>query len=234
MDIGVNSILPLSSGIISLIFTFAVLGRYLRKKGLHLLVWGVGLALYSVGTLAEAFVGAFGWNDVVFRLWYMCGAMLTAAWLGQGTVYLLTPKRTAHILTVILVVASFYAVFRIFTAQLNPLLMPGEQMSGHAITTSGVRVLTPFFNIYGVVMLAGGAAYSAWIFFRKRIMPHRVVGNILIAVGAMSPALGGSLSRLGYTEFLYLSEFIGAILMYAGFLTATVTVKVESKETVQA
>ena len=111
--------------------------------------------------------------------------------------------------------------------------MPGEQMSGHAITTGGVRVLTPFFNIYGVITLVGGAIYSAWLFFRKRIMPHRVIGNVLIAVGAMFPAIGGSLSRLGYTEFLYLSEFIGAILMYSGFLTATLTVKVESKETVQ-
>lgn len=234
MNVTVNSILPLSSGIVSLIFTLAVLGRYLKRKGSHLLLWGIGLAMYSVGTLSEAFVGTFGWNETAFRLWYMCGAMLTAAWLGQGTVYLIAPKRASHILLAILLLGSLYGVFKIFSTQLDPDLMPGSQLSGHAITTGGVRVLTPFFNVYGVLTLVGGAVYSALVYFRKRIMPQRVVGNVLIAVGAMSPAIGGSLSRLGATEFLYLSEFIGAILMYAGFLTATMTVKVEAKETAQA
>ena len=43
----------------------------------------------------------------------------------------------------------------------------------------------------------------------------------MIAVGALSPALGGALSRFGLTEYLYLSEFLGAVLMLAGFILAT-------------
>jgi len=84
-----------------------------------------------------------------------------------------------------------------------------------------VRILTPFFNSYGLLLLAGGAIYSAYIFLRKRIMPNRVLGNVLIASGALMPAMGGLLSRFGLGGYLYLGELLGAILMFAGFLSAT-------------
>ena len=46
-------------------------------------------------------------------------------------------------------------------------------------------------------------------------------GNILIAAGALSPAMGGTFLRVGLTDLLYLSELIGAILMFIGFVMAT-------------
>jgi hypothetical protein len=58
-----------------------------------------------------------------------------------------------------------------------------------------------------------------------------MVGNILIAVGAILPALGGTFLKIGLPDFLYLSEFLGVILMYIGFLQATATVPVNSTST---
>jgi hypothetical protein len=46
-------------------------------------------------------------------------------------------------------------------------------------------------------------------------------GNILIAAGALSPALGGTFLRAGMVDFLYLSELIGAVIMFTGFILAT-------------
>ena len=94
-------------------------------------------------------------------------------------------------------------------------------MSGHAIVTGGVRSLTPIFNIYGTVTLVGGAVYSAWIFFRKRVLLHRTIGNLLIAAGALAPAFGGAGSRFGIPAALYIGELVGAILMFIGFWRAT-------------
>jgi hypothetical protein len=104
-------------------------------------------------------------------------------------------------------------------------LHTGSEMSGHAIITPGVRSLTPFFNLYGTVALVGGAAYSAWIFWRKRVLLHRSIGNILIAVGAMLPAFGGTFSRMGFSGALYISEFLGAILIFVGFVRATTPIE---------
>jgi hypothetical protein len=183
------------------------------------------MIFYGIGGSCEAFNGAFGWNPVVFRVWYLFGAVLVAAWLGQGTVYLLARRKIADALMIILVLGSLFAAYRVFTAQLDPSLMggslhTGSEMSGHAIVTPGVRTLTPFFNLYGTVALVGGAAYSAWIFWRKRVLLHRAIGNILIAVGAILPAFGGTFSRLGIGGALYISELLGAVLIFSGYWRA--------------
>jgi len=218
--------IPLLSAIISFALAFFVLKRYVVRQRAHLLLWGIGATFYGIGGFCEFYFGAFGWNALIFRMWYLFGAILVAAWLGQGTVYLLANRKWANTLMLILGVASLYALFRIATAQLDPTLMIGEghtgaELSGHAIVTDGVRVLTPFFNIYGTLTLVGGAIYSAWIFWRKRVLLHRTIGNILIATGAILPAFGGLFSRLQFPGALYLGEFFGIILLFIGFQRAT-------------
>jgi hypothetical protein len=85
---------------------------------------------------------------------------------------------------------------------------------------SPVRLMTPFFNIYGLLTLVGGAIYSAYLFWRKRVLPNRVIGNVLIAAGALSIGSASALTRFGYGELLYVGELLSAILMFAGFRMA--------------
>lgn len=220
-----NTLLPFVSSGISFVFAVVIFRRYWQRRGLHLLLWGIGMIFYGIGGFCEGYFGAFGWNQTIFRLWYLFGAILVAAWLGQGTVYLLANRTWAHSLMALLALGSIYGLVRVFGAELDPTLMTtslhtGSEMSGHAIVTPGVRSLTPFFNVYGTVALVGGAAYSAWIFWKKRVLLNRTIGNILIAVGAMLPAFGGTFSRMGFSGALYISELLGAIIMFIGFLKA--------------
>jgi hypothetical protein len=225
-----NTLLPFVSSVLSFVFAFLILKRYWERRGLHQLLWGIGMAFYGIGGFCEAYYGAFGWNPLIFRLWYLFGAILVAAWLGQGSVYLLVKTRWAHALMAVLALGSIYGAISVFTAELNPSLMTaslhtGSELSGYAIVTPGVRVLTPFFNLYGTLALVGGAAWSAWIFWRKRILLHRVIGNVLIAAGAILPAFGGALSRFGINGALYLCELLGAILIFAGYMRAITPMK---------
>jgi hypothetical protein len=222
----VNTFLPFVSSAISFTFSYFVFKRYADKRGNHLLLWGIGLIFYGIGGFCEGFYGVFGWNPLIYRLWYLFGAILVAAWLGQGTVYLLAKRKWAHTFMALLLVGSFYGTYKVFTAVLDPTLLTtsvhtGSELSGHAIVTAGVRGLTPIFNLYGTVTLVGGAVYSAWIFFRKRVLLHRTIGNILIAIGAIAPAFGGVFSRMGIPAALYISELVGAVLMFIGFQRAT-------------
>jgi hypothetical protein len=221
-----NTWLPFMSSIISFIFAFFVLKRYLARRGTHLLLWGIGMLFYGIGGFCEAYYGAFGWSPLIFRMWYLFGAILVAAWLGQGTVYLLAKRKWANALMLLLALGSLYGLIRVFGAQLDPSRMTsglhtGSELSGHAILTPGVRTLTPFFNLYGTLTLVGGAAWSAWIFWRKRVLLHRTIGNILIAIGATLPAFGGAFSRFGLPGALYLGELLGAVLIFIGFMRAT-------------
>ena len=83
----------------------------------------------------------------------------------------------------------------------------------------GVRFMTPLFNTFGTVSLVEGAIHSAWVFWRRKIMLHRVVSNILIAVGASLPAVGGTHMRLvGRLPLFYIFELLGVIIIFVGFL----------------
>lgn len=205
-----NTLLPFTSSAISFIFAFFLFRRYAARRGLHLLLWGIGMIFYGIGGFCEGYYGAFGWNPFVFRMWYLFGAILVAAWLGQGTVYLLAKRKWAHGFMILLALGSLYGLTRVLGAELDPSQMTtslhtGSEMSGHAIVTPGVRSLTPFFNLYGTVTLVGGAAWSAWLFWRKRVLLHRTIGNVLIATGAILPAFGGTFSRMGLSGALYIS-----------------------------
>jgi len=225
-----NTIIPFISSIVSFVFAVIIFKRYADRRGTHLLIWGIGMVFYGIGGFCEAYFGALGWNSLIFRMWYLFGAILVAAWLGQGTVYLLAKRKWANALTALLILGSVYAAFRVFTAVLDPTLMTssvhtGSELSGHAIVTPGIRTLTPIFNLYGTVALVGGAIYSAYIFWRKRILLHRTLGNLMIAVGALAPAFGGAFSRFGIPGALYYGELFGAILLFAGFIRATTPMK---------
>lgn len=222
----VNTFLPFAASAISFIFAVNVFRRYFFKRNPYVLLWGIGLVFYGIGGFCEGYFGAFGWNPLIYRMWYLFGAILVAAWLGQGTVYLLAKRKWADALMVILLLGSLYGAYRVFTAELDPGLLTtsvhtGSELSGHAIVTDGVRMLTPIFNLYGTATLVGGALYSSFIFWRKRVLLHRTIGNILIATGALMPAFGGAFSRMGVPAALYMGEFFGVILMFIGFVRAT-------------
>ena len=52
-----NTWLPLISAAVSFSFAFVVLKRYSDRKGLHLLLWGIGMIFYGIGDLMEGLYG---------------------------------------------------------------------------------------------------------------------------------------------------------------------------------
>jgi hypothetical protein len=223
------------STVIVILFAVAVFGRYRKRGGTHLLLWGTGLVFYGLGTFSEA-VMLFTFSPAILKAWYFSGAMMTAAWLGQGTVHLLVRKRgVARTMTAGLVVVSLAALGLLVVAPITQAaayfdagLPASEQYRDILVRNTPMTILTILLNVYGTVTLVGGALYSSYIFWRKRVLADRMVGNILIAAGALMPAMGGTFSRAGLPDWLYLSEFLGAILMFAGFMKATATQRVKN------
>jgi hypothetical protein len=61
----INQILPFISTVVMFIFTAYVLQRYAARRAPHFLFWGIGLAMFGVGSFAEAYL-ALAWNKWVF------------------------------------------------------------------------------------------------------------------------------------------------------------------------
>jgi hypothetical protein len=209
--------IPIITSTISLIFTIVLFRRWRQKPGaIYLMWWTIGVLMFGVGTTTESLTTLFGWNPVVFKLWYICGALLGGAPLAQGTVYLMLRRKTAHILTVILVVFVGLASIFVILSPLNMTLVEPTRLSGSVLAWSWVRLFSPFVNTYALIFLVGGAAWSAWQYWKKG-SSSRVLGNVLIAAGALLPGIGGSFTRLGYVEVLYVTELTGILLIWWGY-----------------
>lgn len=223
-------ILPFLSSVVMLVFTLLVFQRWLTRRKPHFLFWSIGLGMFGAGSFAEAYFAGLGWSPLVFFIWYFFGAVLNAAWIGHGTLLLLFRKRWTSIASGLLILGSLIAL--LLMLQVMPRLDPAGFTSGLPISEqyreimppvsegAVIRLTTPFFNIYGLLTLVGGALWSAWLFLRKMVLPNRVIGNVLIAAGALSIGVASTLTRLGYGGYLYLGELVAALLMFAGFLMA--------------
>jgi hypothetical protein len=210
--------IPIATTFIALIFAWIVFQRYRHKgKGAHLLWWAAGILMYGVGTFTEGFVTLFGWNETVFRAWYISGALLGGVPLAQGTVYLLMQRKTANRLTLILLPFIFVAAGFVLLTPLDYALVEAHRLSGKIIAWRWVRWFSPFINTYAFIFLVGGAVLSAYRFHKSRQTYHRFVGNVFIAIGALLPGIGGTFTRFGYTEVLYVTELAGIVLIYVGY-----------------
>lgn len=215
--------------LVSGVFALLILRRWRHHHYRpHLLAWGIGMCMYFVGALSQV-VLTQEWNPTFFALWYWCGALMTAPWLGQGTIYLLLRRGNIarNIQMALLLVAIMTLPWALwFTPLDGGAWRPDADMTEifRDIMPSGsgsVRFFSPIMNTWGTIALVGGAIWSALLFRRKHILPERVYGNWLIAIGGLLPALGGTFIRLGYPSIKYTAELAGVVLIFAGFLVAS-------------
>ncbi len=209
--------IPIVTTFVAIAFAIVVFRRYRERGGLHLLWWSIGLLFFGVGTGTEAATTVFGWSQGVFRAWYIAGALLGGAPLAQGTVYLLLSRRVADRMTVALLAVVAVAALCVLLTPINYELVESHRLSGRVMEWQWVRAFSPFINLYAAIFLIGGAVFSAVRFSRKKGTYHRMVGNILIAVGALLPGIGGTATRFGHVEVLYVTEFTGLILIWMGY-----------------
>lgn len=210
-------LVPILTTVLSAGF-FVLLYRRWNEKGRpsYLFWWTVGVLCYGLGTLTEAWVGLFGWSEAVFKSWYILGALLGGFPLAQGSVYLMFSPRTASRMMWAVVAVIFVAAAVIILSPIDQSLVESQRLTGKVLIWKEVRWVTPLVNLYAFVFLVGGAVYSAIQYRRNRNL-ERYRGNVLIALGALLPGIGGSFTKLGYTEILYVTELLGIIIIYSGY-----------------
>jgi hypothetical protein len=189
----------------------------------------VALLCYGAATSAQFVAEGWGWSTGAFRIWYLSGGLLTAAYLGQGTAFLLLPRRLGRAIFGLLLLVSIVAAVRIFTVplQLQQILPPAGKVTPQATSLpADLRACAALLNIYGTLLLVGGAIWSAIVYLdsrldRRRRSGDRLIANLLIAGGALVIASAGSFEALGQGEFLYAGEILGITIIFAGFLRSS-------------
>jgi hypothetical protein len=104
------SILPALTSILALLMAIALLDQWRERRQPFQLVWAIGMAFYGIAAGCEAIAAAGGWNELLYRTWYLTGAVLTAGWLGLGTALLLSRTRFGYAVAISIFLAGLFTL----------------------------------------------------------------------------------------------------------------------------
>ena len=209
--------LPILTTLFSVFFLSDIGRRYFVKGGRHLMWWAIGVFTYGLGTFLEGLITLAGNTPFLNKSWYVAGAILGGYPLAQGSVYLHFSRRTANILTAVSLPFIVFSSIAVFLSPIDESLLQTFRPSGASLQWQWVRLLTPFINTYSAIFLIGSAFYSAIRYAKVDNGRNRAIGNAFITIGALLPGIGGGMAKAGMVEALYISEFIGIILIYIGY-----------------
>jgi hypothetical protein len=117
------------------------------------------MVCFGLGAGAEAVAAMNGWNEPLYRVWYLTGAVWTAGWLGLGTAFLLGRTRFGYTYAVLLLLSGLVAL-----------------MIRNSPTYAGAGPL-PLLYLIGAVILA--LAIGVETYFQNDTWPRFAAGAII-------------------------------------------------------
>ncbi|HJT55553.1 MAG TPA: hypothetical protein VJ761_03585 [Ktedonobacteraceae bacterium] len=215
------------------LFAGLVLSQYTRRHRVYQLFWSIALTMAFIATLAYVLMvivePTSNAGMLFFRLYYILGGALTPAWLGLGSIALVTSPRVTRICLGVLCVLSIVAAGLVAAAGID------LQALRHIAGTPGTGILQPSFgawtamiiilNTLGVLAVVGVAVYSGWKMVRRQSniagfrASNLLWANVLILVGELLNAAAGSFARFfGLESSFWLIMSLGWVVFFAGVL----------------
>ena len=225
---------PTVNVVVTALFAGVVLRQYMQRHRIYQLYWAIALSMAFLATLAYVLmIVAQPTSDVgvlFFRIYYILGGALMPAWLGLGSIALVTSTRVTRICLVILCVLSILAAVLISISNVD--LHQLSQVAGTAgtgILQNGAWLPTIItLNSFGALAVAGVAIYSGWKLIRRQ---SNVAGfrtnnllwvNVLILLGVALISLAGSRARFfGAEGGFWLVMALGWVVFFIGVLLSS-------------
>ena len=208
--------MPVAAALLAGLFAARLGGSFVARPAPYRLFWALGFLLFAAGAAAEAYGASGGWSPAAFRIYYLCGGILTVAFLGLGSAWLHLPRAWALVALGALLTAVPAAAITVLSADVDVALLatggleppPNDALDGLAYLWAIA------LNTVGTLLLIGGSLRSARA-------GHAPVANLAIVAGVAVVALSGVLTRLGSYGFVYAGQLAGITLMYVGFELAS-------------
>jgi hypothetical protein len=104
------ALLPALTAILAFVMAIALLDQWRDRRQPFQLVWAIGMTFFGIASGCEALAAASGWNEALYRTWYLTGAVLTAGWLGLGTILLLAKTRFGYAIALSIFLAGLFTL----------------------------------------------------------------------------------------------------------------------------
>lgn len=215
-------VFPLISALISLACAGAIARDALVRPRPDKIAWAIAFAVFAVAAGAEVAGSLAHWTPNLARVYYLTGAVLVVGYLALGELYLLFASRIQRVAPGATLLITAVAATIVLNASVDQTKLASDGWEaidrGPALTAVAIAV-----NSLGTLVLVGGLGYSAWRFRQQRTHRNRMIGCLLIALGTIVVGLGGTLTRLGHREYLYIPMSIGVAIIFLGYLQTRAT-----------
>lgn len=212
-------VFPILSSFLSAMCAVVVASDARRRPRPDKIIWALAFLMFALAAGADAAGRAIVWTPWLARLYYTTGPALVVAYLAIGQLYLLAPRAMARfgVGGTILLTALWTTMVWSAPLDLSRLAVDGWDSIERGPEMVAITIA---INAIGTAIIVGGTAYSVWRFWRTGVMRNRMLGCALICGGTLAVAAGGSLTRLGHYEYLYIAMSIGVALIYLGVLSS--------------
>lgn len=218
-------VFPLAAAVVALVFAALLGAQLVRRRRPFQAAWTLALLMYAVASFA-LFLGVHdGWSTGEYRLYWVFGAILNVPWLAMGEAYLLVrERRVTSTLLILLLFATAFAVARVRTGTLDPAALTKDLPLGKdawAHDTLPYRLSQLYaYPAYAVLLL--GTAWSVWRMRGQPAARDRMMGTVLVAVGATIVAIGSGVGAgLDVVPLFSVGLLVGIAVMFWGFLLAS-------------
>jgi hypothetical protein len=197
--------------------------KWAVNKTLYTFWYSVSLLMFTIAVFTEFYAYAFGWTIGIYKLYYLL-ALSLVAFMGVGTLYLLTWKWVGHLFLAYTVTLTTLLWVQLGGAPLDTALLMNADaaIGGEAILSAQVRSFSIGLSAVGGMILLLGALFSWW--------KTRAAGNLYIAAAALILSLGGRLAKMGFPLFLPMSELIGIVMLYYGVTSINTAIKEKQRQ----
>jgi hypothetical protein len=209
-----DSLLPVAAALVAAAFAAMLMRSLAQRRGGQKALWGLGFAFFAVAAACEALAQSSGWSAALFRGYYLCGGVLTVAYLGAGSAWLYLRPRARDVMVGALALATVAAALTVGLAPVHAgdltATASGRPPPNGAIG-GGAAAWAIALNSFGTLWLIGGA-------LRSVLRRQRVRQSLWIGGGALVLAAATSMSRTGDYSLMYLGELVGITAMFYGFV----------------
>lgn len=200
-----EALLAFAAALLTLRLAGALAARYRARGRPEHLAWAASLLAYAIASAALAWGAAAGWDDRVFRVYYLFGGLLTAPLLGLGSLLLVGRRSALPAVLFYSGLAVGVAVAVELTAPVGGTSIPEAQRHLELFPARILAIVGNSLGTLAVVVVALGT------------LRRRPFGNALILGGVTVAAAGSAVAGLGAAET---AVFIAAaaVLLYGGFV----------------
>jgi len=202
-----DALLAFAAALVSLRLAARLVRRARARRSPELVAWGASLVAYAAAASAIAAGSAGGWHDATFRVYYLCGGLLTAPLLGVGSLLRAGRRWAAPVALVYAGFAAGIALSEPLTRRVHGSGIPHAQDHLDLLPARLLAILGNSLGTLAVVVVA------------LLTVRRRPIGNTLIVAGVATAGIGTGISSLGEGGAAALVA-VAAVLLYGGVVSS--------------